>query len=203
MNISILGSGNVGSALAKGLACANHKIFIGVRSITPEKQAEFNNPSITLVNISEITDKSDIIIFSLPPEAVEEVVNSMGDLSEKIIIDTMNSVSTRAGNFASTSEALRIWTKSLHVVKCFNIVGYNIMSNPNFNDTAADMFVAGNSEKGKNICIQLAKDLGFNECYDLGGNNNIHLLECFAMIWINLAIFQKQGRDIAFSLMKR
>lgn len=46
-------------------------------------------------------------------------------------------------------------------------------------------------------------DAGFCECYDVGGNDKFELMEQFAWFWINLAMFQGQGRDIGFKLLKR
>lgn len=66
-----------------------------------------------------------------------------------------------------------------------------------------DLFVAGDSERGKQTAIQLAKDAGFGECYDIGGNQQFALMEQFAWFWINIAMFQGQGREIGFKLLKR
>lgn len=67
----------------------------------------------------------------------------------------------------------------------------------------ADMFMAGDSTKAKAVAAQLAEDLGFAECYDFGGDDKISLLKQLAMAWVNLAIFQKMGRNIAFKILKR
>lgn len=69
------------------------------------------------------------------------------------------------------------------------------MEDPVYNGQNIDMFVAGDSVKGKEIAIQLS--------IDLGGDEKIDLLEQFAMAWINLATIQKHGRDIAFKVLKR
>jgi hypothetical protein len=50
---------------------------------------------------------------------------------------------------------------------------------------------------------QLALDSGFAECYDVGGNDQIALMEQFAFFWINLAMMQGQGRKIGFKLLRR
>jgi 8-hydroxy-5-deazaflavin:NADPH oxidoreductase len=77
------------------------------------------------------------------------------------------------------------------------------MINPKYGNIDADMFVAGNSTKGKEIAVRLAKDIGFAECYDLGGDHRVEMLEQLAMIWVNLDIFQKQGRNIAFKILRK
>lgn len=77
------------------------------------------------------------------------------------------------------------------------------MLNTTYGSETIDMFVAGDSEKGKKIAIQLAKDAGFGECYDIGGTDKFQLMEQFAWFWINLAMFKGHGREIAFKLLKR
>lgn len=115
----------------------------------------------------------------------------------------MNSVRTQAGEFASTAEALRAWTTGAEVVKCFNATGWENMADPNYGGVAIDLFMAGDSVRGKAVARQLALDLGFAECYDFGGDDTIPLLEQFALAWINLALVQGQGRGTAFKVLKR
>jgi len=65
------------------------------------------------------------------------------------------------------------------------------------------MFTAGDSQKAKDTVTKLAIDLGFESCYDFGGDDKFPLIEQFAMAWINLAIMQGEGRDIAFKVLRR
>jgi predicted dinucleotide-binding enzyme len=77
------------------------------------------------------------------------------------------------------------------------------MLNPIYNGNGIDMFTAGNSEKGIEIATQLAKEIGFENVYHFGGNDKFDLMEQFALSWINLAIIQKQGRNLAFKVVRR
>ena len=77
------------------------------------------------------------------------------------------------------------------------------MADPEYGGEALDLFVAGDSERGRAVAVQLAKDAGFVECYSVGGNDQFELMEQFAWFWINLAMFQGQGREIGFKLLKR
>ena len=65
------------------------------------------------------------------------------------------------------------------------------------------MFMAGGSGSAKNTVRDLAKAVGFEEFHDLGGDDMVHILEGFALVWVDLAIFQKLGRRIAFKLLQR
>ena len=146
---------------------------------------------------------AETVLFAIPPNALRQVLDNLGDLNGKVLIDATNTVRAKTGEFASVADALCAWTKSKDVVKCFNTTGFNVMENPQFGAMAADMFMAGSSARGKEIARQLAKDAGFGECYDLGGDERFPLLESLAAIWIDLAMVQGQGRNIAFKLLKR
>jgi 8-hydroxy-5-deazaflavin:NADPH oxidoreductase len=55
----------------------------------------------------------------------------------------------------------------------------------------------------KQVATKLASDIGFASCFDFGGDDKVELLEKFALSWINLAIMQGHGRDIAFKVVRR
>lgn len=205
MKIAIIGTGNVGGALATQWSKAGHTILLGVRDALHFKGKELlKNANTSVHSIAEAVANSDVILLSTPAPMAVEATQSLGDTTGKIIIDAMNIVMGRGPvGFANTSDAILAHTQTRDVVKCFNTTGFNNMENPVYGDTAIDMFVAGDSEAGKAAAIQLAKDAGFGECYDIGGNDKFGLMEQFAFFWINLAMFRGQGRDIGFKLLKR
>lgn len=205
MKIAIIGTGNVGGALATKWAHKGHQIKLGVRDTSSFKGKELlANPNTEVLTIENAVNISDIILLSTPATATVEVVKSLGDTTGKIIIDAMNIVMGRGPQGCKhTTDAILENTKTKDVVKCFNTTGFNNMQNPNYGNIALDLFVAGDSEKGKQAAIQLAKDAGFEDCYYIGGNDKFELMEQFAWFWINLAMFQGQGREIGFKLLKR
>lgn len=206
MRIAIIGSGNVGGALAQKWIKAGHTVLVGARYPLSEK----NQKLVSLIGenrfttIEEAVKQSDIILLATPAKMTIEVVQSLGDTSEKIIIDTMNII---MGNgplgYTNTTQAIFENTQTNDVVKCFNTTGFNNMINPDYGSGTLDLFVAGDSEKGKEVAILLAKDAGFDTCYSIGGNDKFELMEQFAWFWINLAMFQGQGREIGFKLLHR
>jgi len=205
MKIAIIGTGNVGGALATKWAKCGHEITLGVRDTTNFKGKELlKNPNTTVDTITQAVKKSEIILIATPAITAVEVAQSLGNTEGKVIIDTMNIVMGKGpSGFSNTTDAILANTQTKDVVKCFNTTGFNNMVNPIYNNTAIDVFVQGDSLKGKDIATQLAKDAGFGECYSVGGNDRFELMEKFAFFWINLAMFQGQGRDIAFKLLKR
>ena len=205
MKIAIIGTGNLGGALATKWANAGHEIFLGVQDAQNFKGKHLlQNTNTSLHSIHDAAQLSEIILLATPATATVDVVQKLGDTSNKIIIDAMNVVMGRGPQgYKHTTDAILAHTQSKDVVKCFNTTGYNNVVNPVYGGVAIDLFVAGDSIKGKAAAIQLAKDAGFDECYDIGGNDKFELMEQFAWFWINLAMFQQQGREIGFKLHKR
>ncbi|HQQ93353.1 MAG TPA: NAD(P)-binding domain-containing protein [Bacteroidia bacterium] len=206
MNIAIIGSGHVGGSLAKKWIEAGHAVRVGARLPLSDKNmklaVEIGEDKFSTVE--KAVEQSELILLSVPAPVCVEVVKQLGDTNGKIIIDAMNVVMGRGPQgFRNTADAILANTTSRDVVKCFNTTGYNNMLNPHYGDNALDLFVAGDSVKGKAAAIQLAKDAGFAECYPIGGNDKFELMEQFAWFWINLAMFQGQGREIGFKLLKR
>lgn len=205
MKIAIIGTGNIGGTLAKRFAENNHNVFLGVRNTQEFKGKELltYSKNITAYSIQEAVSKSEVVVIAVPAQFAAEAAKSLGDVSNKIIIDTMNAVFMKPAGFNNTGDAILANCNSIDVVKCFNSTGYENILNPIYNKEGIDMFTAGTSEKAVSIATQLSKEIGFENVYHFGGNDRFDLIEQMAFCWINLAILQKQGRDIAFKVIKR
>lgn len=205
MVIAIIGTGNVGGTLAKKWASAGHEVRLGVRDMSSFKgEALLGVEGISAYPTQEAIAASDVVVLATPATAAVSVAKSLGDTAGKVIIDTMNIVMGRGPEgYSNTSTAVLENTDSTDVVKCFNTTGYNNMENPVYEGMPIDMFTCGDSAKGKQVAQQLALDAGFGACYDVGGNDRFELMEQFAFFWINLAMFQGQGREMGFKLFKR
>lgn len=204
MNIAIIGAGNVGGALAAQWHKAGHQVIIGTRdSQSPKVQKVLEvTPDITVASIEEAVHASDVVLISTPPTAIFDLIAQMGDVTGKVIIDATNAVRQKPEPYATVYHALVDKTNA-ESVKCFNSTGFENMHNPIYQGQGIDMFMAGDSAKAKEMAAQLAKDAGFGACWDFGGTDKVALLEQFALSWINLAIMQGHGRDLAFKVIKR
>lgn len=205
MKIAVIGTGNVGSTLAMAFKKAGLDVLFGVR----DKEADFKGKEIALeykidwLNIEDAVSESSVIVLSAPGQLAHEIARQLGDVKDKVIIDTMNAISQKPGHYTNTGQAILDNCNATDLVKCFNTTGFENMKNPDYNGTPIDMFIAGTSIKAKHTATMLAKEIGFGEVYDFGGPEQFDLIEKFAFAWINLAIIQKQGRNIAFKVLKR
>ncbi len=204
MKIAIIGTGNIGGALANGFVKAGHEILLGVRNVNDFKGKNLLGiKNISAYTISEASASADVILIAAVPQAVADIVKQLGNVQNKVIIDTMNSVRVKPEPFSNTTEAIQKLSGCKHVVKCFNCTGAENIANPIYNGKGIDMFVASDSAHAREIATQLSKDIGFNNIYNFGGSDKFNLLEQFALCWINLAMMQGYGRGIAFNLESR
>ncbi len=210
MKIAIIGTGNVGGALAQGFAKAGHNPVLGVRdaadpkvvALARETQAETKTPA-------DAVAAADVIVLALPWAAAEGAVKALGSLAGKIVIDCMNPIAMRNGALGldrgfdtSGAETLAGWLPGARVVETLNQVGAETMADNADLPHRPAMFMAGDDAQAKEIVAALLSDLGF-EPLDAGDLTKARLLEPYAMVWINQALIRGKGRDWAFAAVKR
>ncbi len=204
MKIAIIGSGNVGGALAQQWMKAGHTVLIGAQLPLSEKNLELATKigEDRFTNILNAVKQCDVILIAVPPTAIFEIIEQMDDVPDKIIIDATNSVMKSPEPFKTVYHCLVDKTNA-EVVKCFNSTGFENLLNPVYNKQPIDMFMAGDSDEAKKVATKLAMDCGFGSCLDFGKSDKVELLEKFALSWINLAIMQGHGRNMAFKVVRR
>jgi hypothetical protein len=209
MKIAIIGTGNVGSAIALGLKDKGHGLVLGSRSLEDAaSQALASETGATLASPSEAAAQADIVILALPWTAAEAAVKALGPLSGKTVIDCMNPLGMVAGALGLTvghtdsgGEILQRWLPQAYVIKTLNQVGAEMMADNTSLPHRPVMFMAGNSDAAKALVAALLADLGF-EPLDAGDITKSRILEPFAMVWINQALFRGKGRRWAFAAVE-
>jgi len=205
MNIAIVGNGKTTAVLAQGLALAGHEVLIGIKETEQISfdylEDEFENIQIT--TIDDAAAVADVIFITSTPEDVREMAYLLEDVRKKVIIDTTFMNLQRTDNYLNTVGAIKAITGSAHVVKCFNAAGFEVIESPTKKDGSINMFVAGDSKKGKEVVRLLARDLGFADCHDFGDIDAIPLLDEMAMCYQNLVIKKAQGEKIAIKITRQ
>jgi predicted dinucleotide-binding enzyme len=209
MNIAILGAGNVGGTLGKGLAQAGHQISYAVRDPEAAKTkavVEQTGSGASAADVPSAVASSDIVLLCTPWDATKDALAGAGDLRGKVLLDCTNplnsDLSLAEGHTTSGGEMVAEWARGARVVKIFNTTGSPNIANPRYGNEDATMFFCGDDAQAKDAAYHLARDLGFDPV-DAGPLKQARLLEPLAMLWISLAIVQKHGVNIAFKLMHR
>jgi predicted dinucleotide-binding enzyme len=203
MQVTILGTGNIGGNLGQALAAKGHQIVYGVRDPnSPKTQAALNalGSAAKVTTVAEAVKASDLIFLALPWQALPEVLQSAGDLTGKTLVDCTNRVGVplQAGH-SSLEEVARL-APGAHVIKTFNTVAAETFHKPQFGQTRASMFYCGDEAGAKASVKQLGEEIGY-EMYDLGGLANGYLMDALFQTWITLAMGNKLGRRLALKVL--
>ena len=206
MRVAIIGTGNVGGAIAHGLKGKGHVVTLGARDPeSAEVVAIAQATTAARATPRQAAENADIIILALPWGAVETAVDALGDLSGRIVVDCTNplgrtpdGLALTVGHTASGGEMVQSWLPGARVVKTLNQVGAEMMAENSALAHRPVMFMAGNDDAAKSAVAQLLTDLGF-EPLDAGDITRSRLLEPFGMVWINQALMRGKGRSWAFA----
>jgi 8-hydroxy-5-deazaflavin:NADPH oxidoreductase len=213
MKIAIIGPGNVGGALATAWAQkTDHEVFLGARDPKAEKTQKLLSAIGGRARAGTPADAAaaaDIIVVSTPWPATEAAIRSLGNIKGKVILDTTNPLTRGAdgitleiGHSISGGEKVQGWAAGASVFKTLNTTGFGNMANTDYKGGKPVMFVAGDDVANRPKVMNLVSELGF-EVIDAGPLRNARLLEAHAMLWIDLALVRGQGRDFAFSILRR
>jgi NADPH-dependent F420 reductase len=209
MKIAVIGAGNVGGALGRAWAKAGHAIVFGARDVNKAELKTLNAQiGATAASPAEAARQGDVVVLALPWQGAEGAVKALGNLSGKVVVDTMNpmamvdgALGLERGFTTSAGETVASWLPGAKVVKTFNQVGANMMTEGHRFEQRPAMFLAGDDEVAKATVAQLVGELGF-EPLDSGPLKQSRLLEPLAMVWINQSLFRGLGRDWAFGAVR-
>ncbi len=205
MNISIIGTGRVGTALAQRWTASGHSVMFGTRdpNAMHVKAAVAANPPARAGAITEAAAFGRIVLLAVPGHVTLDTVRACGDLRSKIVIDAANWFGTKpAGVTTSIAEAIAEIAPGAKVIKAFNMTGTGNMADPDYNGVKADLFICGDEAAAKIVVTDLATNIGFN-VIDAGPLSAAGLLESMAQLWVHLAYTQGLGPNIAWKLLKR
>lgn len=210
MRICVIGAGNVGGTLGRGWARKGHEVMFGVRQPKAPKTRtllEQIGGSVKAGTVAEAVAFGSVVALAIPWHATRDALRSAGELAGKVLLDCTNPLKAdgsglEVGYTGSGGEQVAAWAKGASVVKIFNTTGFENMADPGYGGEPITMFFAGDHAGAKRVAAQLARDLGFDPV-DAGTLANARLLEPLAMLWIYLAVAQKQGSGIAFKLLRR
>lgn len=206
MRIGILGAGHIGGTLGQRWAKQGHAVFYGVRDMQSEHvKALVAQPDFAsqIGSINEAVAFGDVVLLAVPGEVVTDLVASIPDWKNKIVIDATNAITGPVVGYHSLGEAVAAHAPTARVVKAFNTAGYEIYADAQFGSQAADLFLCGDDADARQVVAGLSSELGLVP-RNMGNLSNARLLESLAMTWIYLAILGgEMDRNIAIKILER
>jgi len=188
--IGVIGNGNVGSALARGLERVGHE----VRAVGNDQVA-----------IADVANWAELVVLAVPFGAVDDVVAAAGArLDGKTVVDATNALDAEMalalGYTTSGAEELKKKLPGAKVVKAFNTVFAQHMDSGQLDEQPLAAFVAGDDDDAKSTVLELAREIGF-DAVDGGPLRNARLLEPLAYFNIQLGYVLGMGPQIGFRLL--
>lgn len=210
MNISILGSGAMGTTLAMLWQKKGHHIFFGSR--TPERLAELaKSPNVSTGSYAEAVAYSGTILLATGWQSTQAAIQAAGSLSGKVLIDLTNPevygdgipYHHEVGHSTSGAEIIAGWAEGAKVVKAFNhFYGGMLKKGTQFGDDRAMTFYCGDDAEAKHIVKTLSDDLDIDST-DAGDLKMARYLEPLSALWVHLANAEGSGDNIALKILRR
>jgi predicted dinucleotide-binding enzyme len=209
--VGVLGSGDVGQALAKGLKAHGYEVRIGSRS--PAKLAGFVTetkiPSGTFAAVAAWGEA--LVLAVLGRAASQALMEAMPqNLAGKPVLDTTNPISDEppqdgvlrffTGPNSSLMEDLQATFPQVHLVKAFNSVGSALMVNPKFPGAKPTMFYCGNDAGAKAFAARIIDQFGW-EGADMGSAVAARAIEPLCQLWC-IPGFRENNWTHAFRLLR-
>ena len=169
VDIAIIGTGNVGSALAGSFVRAGHNVTIAGRDADKAKRVATATGATAARTSREAADAADVIVFAVPfVQSAEAVAGEISDVVDgKVVIDVTNPVkSTYDGLISdeglSGAERIQAWLPGARVVKAFNTLLASRMADPTVAGGATDAFVATDDAAAGTLVLELARSIGLH-----------------------------------------
>ncbi|GGD96570.1 NADPH-dependent F420 reductase [Paenibacillus nasutitermitis] len=212
MKIGILGAGNIGKVMGKGLATAGYEVRISSREPHSPKHFPWKQEvgvSGDITSFNEAAQFGEIIIIALPWSCLKDVLETIDSVSlkNKTVIDVSNAVHFVNGprllleDTSAGAIVQELLPESL-VVKTLNTISDKVMIHPYFKDGTPIMFMSGNDNPSKDRVRTLLKDLGWSMIVDLGDIGQSRLQESIMLACV-ISEIQLQAPDSAFGFLRQ
>jgi 8-hydroxy-5-deazaflavin:NADPH oxidoreductase len=214
MKIGVIGSGEVGQTLARGLK--SHGYDARIASRTPAKLDAFAKASgIQPGTFGEVASWGDGVVLAVAGAGAVDALREIGvnNLAGKVVIDTTNPIAHEPPEDgvvkfftppnSSLLEQLQAAAPDAKFVKAFNSVGSALMVNPSFpGGLKPTMFYCGNDEGAKKIVATIIDRFGWNGA-DMGTAKAARAIEPLCQLWCILGFRSNQWTNHAFALLER
>lgn len=207
--VAVLGTGDMGDSFGPRLAKLGYRVIYGSRSPSSNrvrKLVELTGNSAFATTQRDAAQQADIVLLALPWPAMETVVQNLGDLDGKILIDlSWPPVRIAEDGFeqitidTSAAELIQGWNPDAHVVKAFLTIGSNVIDDPSYAGGAVSIPIASDHRRAKEKVGQMAAELGLDPV-DAGPLRFARNIEAMTELML---VPYAQGRDAGWNFYFR
>jgi 8-hydroxy-5-deazaflavin:NADPH oxidoreductase len=205
MQVAIVGSGNVGKALASSFTRAGHGVTLTASNPDHARAAATQTGAQAADSNQQAIGAAEVVVLAVPYPAVDAVLAEAGDaLAGKVLIDTTNRVDPADPGSVldgtSAAEQIQARVQGARVVKAFNTAFAARQADPVVEGVALDGYLAGDDEGAKQTVAKLVGSIGFRPV-DVGPLVMARALEALALLNIMLQIRNNWPWQAGFKLV--
>ena len=209
LDIAILGSGNMGSALGRRFADAGHRVTYSF-SRDPaklERLARGSGPRARAATPREAAQDADLVLLAVHWTQMPEVLRAAGSLRGKIVLDLTNPMTAAddrlaVGHRKSGGELVARRARGASVVKAFNTVPAELLrAGPDILAEQPSVCYCGDDRKSKLAVARLIRQIGY-EPVDCGPLETARYLEPLAMVIVELAYNQGHRPEVGLRVLR-
>jgi hypothetical protein len=173
MNITIIGPGNMGRAIATRALAGGHSVtFVGknaesAREAADEVRAAARQGAQVSAATLEEVEPGDVVVLAVWYGTNIEVAKQLGEkLKGKTVVDIANPVNSTydglvtAPDSSSAEDVAKAAGPKTKVVKAFNTTFASTLREAEVAGQPLDVFIAGDDEEAKNTVSQFIQDAG-------------------------------------------
>jgi len=209
MEVTVIGTGNMGSGFVKQFAAAGHRVRVTGRDLAKAQALAAAHPGAAAFPAAEALGEASVVVVATAYADAVPALRSLGDLGGRIVVDVTNPLTAdymglEIGHDTSAAEEIARAVPGAEVVKAFNTVFAQVLAEgPAFADgQTVPVFYAGDGVRGKQTVRVLAESIGF-KAVDAGGLRNARYLEPLAGLNIYFGYGAGQGTQIAPTWISR
>jgi predicted dinucleotide-binding enzyme len=211
MKVGILGTGNVGRALAEGFMREGHDVIVGTRDVDalmartepdrmggpPFAQWLGEHPGVAVGAFAHVGEHAELLVNATLGTASVDVLRAAGlaEAPGRIVIDASNALDHSGGfppslfvvNTDSLAEQIQREFPDARVVKAWNTMTASLMTNPSLLAGGDHSIpICGNDDDARRQVADLLRSFGWRDVVDLGDLTAARGMEAYLLLWLRL-----------------
>ncbi|MFD5518963.1 NADPH-dependent F420 reductase [Streptomyces sp. NPDC127066] len=200
MRYGVLGTGDVGRALAGKLVELGHEVSLGSRTKDNTAAVEWADGAGPTAHHGTFADAAafgEVVVNAVGGQIALAVLRSAGEehLDGKVLLDVSNPLAFEDGELRlspvesdSVGEQIQREFPRARVVKSLNTVNCQVMVDPSRVPGEHQIFVSGDDEGAKEQVTALLGEFGWpaQRVFDLGDIRTARVVEMYVPLWVKL-----------------
>jgi len=190
--IAVLGTGKMGSALARNFVAIGRKVVLGSReavhgqAVAEQIQAQYLDANLTAATYEDAADLGKIVILAVPfSEAAGILTGLRTCLAGKVVVDITNPFGAAPVDTSGAEMHARLLLSSTSLVAAWKTNFWKLLDPQIRADAVQDCFLCGDDEDARHLVARLITETGFRPV-DCGQLANARVLDAMVPLMLEL-----------------